>query len=146
MLQVLWLYGPDHKVTEVGTMNFFMYWTNENGEEELVTPPLSSGLILPGVTRLSLLELARGWRDIRVVERQIFMRDILKALNEKRILELFGAGTACVVCPIERILYQGQQLEIPTMVHNAPITMRLHKELTDIQYGRTQSSWTVEVE
>lgn len=29
--QVLWLYGDDHYVTEVGTMNLFMFWINENG-------------------------------------------------------------------------------------------------------------------
>ncbi|XP_061703008.1 branched-chain-amino-acid aminotransferase, mitochondrial isoform X2 [Syngnathoides biaculeatus] len=58
--QVLWLYGDDEEITEVGTMNLFIYWTNQNGERELVTPPLD-GIILPGVTRHSLLDLARTW-------------------------------------------------------------------------------------
>ncbi|XP_065267604.1 branched-chain-amino-acid aminotransferase, cytosolic isoform X8 [Emys orbicularis] len=58
--QVLWLYGEDHQITEVGTMNLFLYWENEDGEEELATPPLD-GIILPGVTRQSILELARKW-------------------------------------------------------------------------------------
>lgn len=31
--QVLWLYGPDHQLTEVGTMNIFVYWTHEDGGE-----------------------------------------------------------------------------------------------------------------
>lgn len=31
--QVLWLYGPDHQLTEVGTMNIFIYWTHEDGGE-----------------------------------------------------------------------------------------------------------------
>jgi len=142
---VLWLYGPDHKVTEVGTMNFFAFWINEKGNKELVTPPLSTGLILPGITRQSLLELASGWNEFDVVERPIFMRDILRALNDKRLLELFGAGTACNVCPIERILYDGMELEIPTMDNNAELTMRLHQAMTDIQYGTTPSSWMIEV-
>ena len=126
-------------------MNFFMFWINEKGDKELVTPPLSTGLILPGITRQSLLELAANWREFDVVERPIFMRDIVRALDENRLLELFGAGTACVVCPIERILYDGTELEIPTMVNNAALTMRLHKALTNIQFGKTPSSWTVEV-
>ena len=29
--QVMWLYGKDHYITEVGTMNLFMFWTNEQG-------------------------------------------------------------------------------------------------------------------
>ena len=126
-------------------MNFFAFWVNERGVRELVTPPLHTGLILPGITRQSLLELAAGWKEFDVVERPIFMRDILKALDEHRLLELFGAGTACVVCPIERILYDGTSLDIPTMRDGAPLTMRLHKALTDIQYGRAPSSWTVQV-
>jgi branched-chain amino acid aminotransferase len=43
-------------VTEVGTMNFFVFWKNEQGENELITPPLD-GTILPGITRKSLLTL-----------------------------------------------------------------------------------------
>jgi len=143
--QVLWLYGPDHELTEVGTMNLFVFWVNKSGKRELITPPLSTGIILPGVTRQSLLELAQGWGEFEVHERQVFMRDVIKALDEGRMLEMFGAGTACVVCPIEAIVYQGQRLEVPTMKTGAELTMRLHKTLTDIQFGRTPSDWTVVV-
>lgn len=57
---MLWLYGPQRLLTEVGTMNLFVFWHREDGELELVTPPLD-GLILPGVIRQSLLEMAREW-------------------------------------------------------------------------------------
>lgn len=36
------------------------------------------------------------------------MADLLKGLHENRVKEVFGSGTACVVCPINHILYQGQ--------------------------------------
>lgn len=55
-------------VTEVGTMNLLMYWKNENGEDELITPPLD-GTILPGVTRNSLLTLMREWKEFKVSEK-----------------------------------------------------------------------------
>jgi branched-chain amino acid aminotransferase len=42
-------------ITEVGTMNLFIYWTNEKGEKELLTPTLEDGTILPGVTRDSII-------------------------------------------------------------------------------------------
>nr|XP_042703291.1 branched-chain-amino-acid aminotransferase, mitochondrial-like [Chrysemys picta bellii] len=58
--QALWLYGDDHQITEVGTMNIFLFWTDPQGDLELVTPPLN-GIILPGVTRRSLLDLGRKW-------------------------------------------------------------------------------------
>lgn len=63
--QVLWLFGDDDQVTEVGTMNMFTFWVNEDGERELITAPLD-GTILPGVTRQSILELARDWGEFKV--------------------------------------------------------------------------------
>ncbi|XP_048356207.1 branched-chain-amino-acid aminotransferase, cytosolic isoform X2 [Sphaerodactylus townsendi] len=142
--QVLWLYGEDHQITEVGTMNLFLHWQNEDGEEELATPPLD-GIILPGVTRQSILDLAHKWGEFKVSERYITMSDLIAALKDRRVKEMFGAGTACVVCPISTILYQGETLHIPTMDNGPKIATRFLKELTDIQYGREDSEWTVEV-
>lgn len=141
--QVLWLYGEDHQLTEIGTMNVFVYLINEKGEKELVTPPLSSGLILPGVTRLSLLELAKPWNEFKISEREITMSEVKKALQEKRLLEIFGAGTACVVCPVGRIHYLNEDLIIPTLEHKESLTMRFLKTLTDIQYGKIPHEWAV---
>ncbi|GMF61951.1 unnamed protein product [[Candida] boidinii] len=57
--QNLWLFGPEHNVTEVGTMNFFVVFKDsKTGKKELVTAPLD-GTILEGVTRDSVLALAR---------------------------------------------------------------------------------------
>ena len=47
--------------------------------------PLNEGIVLPGVTRNSLLELARGWNEFKVVEKVITMKDIVTALNENRV-------------------------------------------------------------
>ncbi|XP_054848853.1 branched-chain-amino-acid aminotransferase, cytosolic-like isoform X1 [Eublepharis macularius] len=138
--QVLWLYGEDHQLTEVGTMNIFMFWKDQQGDLELVTPPLN-GIILPGVTRHSLLDLARKWGEFRVSEKVITMADLIKGLEEKRVKEVFGSGTACVVCPVNRILYRGKNYHIPTMENGPEIAKRFLKELTDIQYGRVASDW-----
>uniref|UniRef100_A0A8C1BMY4 Branched-chain-amino-acid aminotransferase, cytosolic n=1 Tax=Cyprinus carpio carpio TaxID=630221 RepID=A0A8C1BMY4_CYPCA len=138
--QVLWLYGENEEITEVGTMNLFIYWTTEKGEKELVTPPLD-GIILPGVTRQSLLDLAREWGDFKVTERRVLMKELIDALDDGRILEVFGSGTACVVCPVGSLLYRGQTYQIPTMKNGPDLAKRFHKELTDIQYGRTQRDW-----
>uniref|UniRef100_A0A3B3ZUE5 Branched-chain-amino-acid aminotransferase n=1 Tax=Periophthalmus magnuspinnatus TaxID=409849 RepID=A0A3B3ZUE5_9GOBI len=139
--QVLWLYGPEEEITEVGTMNLFIYWTNSKGERELVTPPLDDGLILPGVTRQSLLDLARDWGEFSVLERRVQMKDLMKALDQGQVLEVFGAGTACVVCPVGSLLYKGQMYQIPTMQNGPDLAKRFYKELTDIQYGRKPSDW-----
>ncbi|XP_052279510.1 branched-chain-amino-acid aminotransferase, cytosolic-like isoform X2 [Dreissena polymorpha] len=142
--QVLWLFGDDHQLTEVGAMNLFTFWVNEHGEKELVTAPLD-GLVLPGVTRKSLLELSKKWGEFKVTERKYTMKEVTKALNENRLLEMFGAGTACVVSPIDGLFYKNEMLKIPTM-NNPAVTNRCMKELLDIQYGRTPSDWVELVE
>ncbi|XP_028388500.2 branched-chain-amino-acid aminotransferase, cytosolic isoform X1 [Phyllostomus discolor] len=140
--QVLWLYGEDNQITEVGTMNLFLYWINEDGEEELATPPLD-GIILPGVTRQSVLDLARKWDEFKVSERHLTMGDLTTALEQSRVKEMFGTGTACVICPVSDILYKGETLHIPCMENGPKLASRILGKLTDIQYGREESDWTI---
>lgn len=142
--QVLWLYGKEHQVTEVGTMNFFVLWKNKNGEKELITAPLD-GTILPGVTRQSMLDLSRQWGEFKVSEKVFFMPELVEAIKEGRVLEAFGAGTAAVVSPIKQISYKGVDYDIPIdpAAGAGPLTKRMWNSLMDIQYGRVESPWSV---
>ncbi|ORY01711.1 branched-chain amino acid aminotransferase II [Basidiobolus meristosporus CBS 931.73] len=145
--QNLWLYGENDQLTEVGTMNCFVFLKNEQGETELVTPPLN-GLILPGVTRDSILGLAREWNEFKVSEREITMSEIVKAQEEGRLIEMFGTGTACVVSPIRNIGYQGKQIKVPLDPKDpnsqaGPLTRRLNDTLLSIQYGEIEHPWSV---
>ena len=101
--QVLFLPGDDHRVTEVGSMNVFVVMRTASGQVELVTAPLS-GDILPGVTRRSILDLARADPasvGVDVVSERVFtMPEVVAASRDGRLLEVFGAGTAAVVCPV----------------------------------------------
>jgi branched-chain amino acid aminotransferase len=139
--QVLWMLGDD--ITEVGAMNVFFLIQEDEGEGKrkiLVTPPLSRGDILPGVTRRSIMELASSWSDVIVQERNITLTEVTEAAKKNQILEVFGAGTAAVVTPI---------CGINDITIDAPgeFTQRVWKELIDIQYGRKihPDSWSVEV-
>jgi branched-chain amino acid aminotransferase len=143
--QVLWLFDKEEYLTEAGTMNICVVIKNKNGETELVTPPLD-GTILEGVTRQSILDLTRKWGDIKVTERPITMKETLKLLEKNQLVEAFGAGTACVVCPIESILYKDVKYKIPTMETGAKVMSRIAKELNDIQYGRVIHEWAPLVE
>lgn len=154
--QILWLYGSEEHVTEVGAMNVFFLFdkkqtttmTNDNDDNvrrmELVTPPLTNGDILPGVTRQSILELTSRWGEFDVVERALSMKEIIDASSEGRLIEAFGAGTAAVVTPISHIQYRGVDIVIP-----APgvLTQRLFNDLVDIQYGIVggPEGWSVRV-
>ncbi|KAI9099893.1 aminotransferase [Phlyctochytrium arcticum] len=145
--QNLWLFGPEEYITEVGTMNFFMVWTNEKGQKELLTPPLD-GTILPGVTRDSIISLAKEWNEFDVVERSITMTDVAKAIKEKRVHEMFGSGTAAIVSPIKMIHFNGQDYHIPLDPSKkdsqaGPITKRMADTIMGIQYGEIEHPWSV---
>ncbi|XP_033107005.1 branched-chain-amino-acid aminotransferase, cytosolic-like isoform X2 [Anneissia japonica] len=143
--QVLWLYGDQDNVTEVGTMNMMMMWHNMDGDLELITPPLD-GTILPGVTRKALLELAHGWGEFKVTEKGFTMEELQTGLKDNKVLEVFGAGTACVVCPVGSILYKDEVLKIPTMDNGAPYATRFYNTLLDIQYGNIPSDWVYDID
>ncbi len=145
----MWLFGDEDYVTEVGTMNQFFYWINEDGEKELVTPPLD-GTILPGVTRDTLLSITREWNEFKVSERPFRMDDVIKVHREGRILEAFGSGTAAIVCPVDLIGYNGNDYVIPLDParpgeKSGPLARRIYETITDIQYGVTPHKWSVPI-
>lgn len=98
--QVLWLLNGS--VTEAGASNFFVVWKTREGKTELVTAPLGDKIILDGITRRSILQLARerltGSKSVLppvdVVEKQFTIDDIAEAVAEGRLIEAFAAGTA----------------------------------------------------
>lgn len=143
--QVLWLFGDDDAITEVGSMNVFFFLDNaKTGRKELITAPLDRGDILPGVTRRSIIELAAAWGEFDVVERYPTMPEIRDAAHEGRLIEAFGAGTAAVVSPISCIRYQGADIEINA---TGELTQRIWDELTGIQYGKVEGpdGWSVQL-
>lgn len=139
--QLLWLFGEDRQITEVGAMNVFIFYKNQNGEKVLATPPLN-GLILPGITRRSILELVKEWDEFLVEERDFTMNELIDLSKNNNILEFFGTGTAAVISPVSSILYEGKDIKLPTMEQPAPLYSRLFNAITDIQYGRVSHPWT----
>lgn len=89
MQSVLWLFGDDDQITEAGTMNIFLVIKGDNGEKELITPPLS-GLILPGGIRNSVLELAKQYKRTKAVERTINMKELKYLVKKGRVSNLFS--------------------------------------------------------
>jgi branched-chain amino acid aminotransferase len=129
--QVLWLDGVEQRyVEEVGSMNIFFYI-----DGELITPALN-GSILPGVTRDSIISLARLW-GIPCSERRIAIEEIINAQKEGKQVEIFGSGTAAVVSPVGTVKYRD---EVITINDNqvGPMTRKLYEALTDIQYRRAE--------
>lgn len=127
--QVLWTDAVHHEyIEESGTMNAMFIIDNV-----LVTPELS-GTILDGVTRNSLLALAKD-KGIKVEERRISYRELLQAFESGKRIEAFGAGTAAVVAPIEVIAIGHKQY--PCYIAPDAIMYQLQKALYDIRKGIT---------
>lgn len=145
--QVLWLFGEENYITEAGGSNLFVLWINERGEKELVTAPLGDGLILPGVTRASVLELAREFEDVIVSERNFTIGELLAASAEERLLEAFGTGTAFFIAPVTEIHFRGQDVTLPSAMGRAPrFASHVKEKLRGIMYGATDHAWGVVVD
>jgi branched-chain amino acid aminotransferase len=126
-------------VEEVGSMNIFFVIG-----DELITPELNRS-ILSGVTRDSVLQLARSW-GVKVAERKISIDEVYAAHGAGELKEVFGSGTAAVVSPVGNIKYNGREITIGDG-GVGPLSARLFKELMDIQYGRAEDTynWIVPV-
>lgn len=156
--QILWLLGPDCLVTEAGASNFFVVWrVPETGRLQLVTAPLDDRIILDGVTRRSVLELARtrlasGWAGadaaeenleaLDIVERKFTMAELVDAAAEGRLVEAFAAGTAFFIAPVGMIHFRGKDVDIPLAAGDSGKYAHIIKTwLRNIMYGKENHEW-----
>ena len=139
--QLLWTDSTSHEYfEESGTMNlFFMI------DDVLLTPRLSD-TILPGITRDSVLTLMKEW-GLKVEERRISVKEVLTALNEGRLQDAFGVGTAATVAPISGIGFEGNDWDLAPVAQR-PMSTKLKAALDDIRYGKSVDihNWMVPVE
>ncbi len=138
--QVLWLDGREQKyVEEVGSMNIIFCFG-----KKLVTPALN-GSILPGITRASVLELARRL-GYEAEERRIAIDEVVAGAADGSLTEAFGTGTAAVISPVGSLHYKGRNYTVGGD-KVGPITQELFDRLTAIQYGRAKDEfgWVREI-
>ncbi len=138
--QVMWLDGVERRyVEEVGSMNIFFV-----KDGELITPELS-GSLLPGITRRSVIELARKL-GYKVTERAIPITEVIEGAKDGTITECFGSGTAVVISPVGSMNYKDEKIQI-NGEKIGQLTVELYNKLTDIQYGRSEDEfgWRVSV-
>jgi branched-chain amino acid aminotransferase len=103
----------------------------------LVTPELS-GAILPGVTRDTVLTLARD-AGHPVEERRVDVDEWREGARSGRIAEVFACGTAAVITPIGTLKWPGGEVTAGDGTPGAT-TLALRRQVTDLQYGRTPDS------
>ncbi|KAH9655414.1 Branched-chain-amino-acid aminotransferase 6 [Citrus sinensis] len=120
-------------VEEASTSNIFVV------KENVISTPPTNGTILPGITRKSIIEIARVL-GYQVEERAILVEELFDAE------EVFCTGTAVVVNPVNSITYQDKRTEYKRGV--GTVGQKLYEILTGIQSGciEDEMGWTVELD
>lgn len=138
--QLLWTDGKTHQyLEESGTMNL-MFVINDT----LLTPATSTS-ILAGITRDSILQLAKD-RGLAIEERKVSVAEIIEAAQNGTLQEAFGCGTAAVVSQIITIGFRGTDYQLPP-VEGRKYSTAFAQELDAIRTGQApdKHGWIVKV-
>ncbi len=138
--QIIWTDARNHRyLEESGTMNLMFVI-----DDVLITAPLGD-TILAGITRDSVLTLARDWR-MKVQERKISIDEVIDAHKRGTLQEAFGTGTAATIAHISLIGFEGKDYELPP-VEERIFSHRVAKELDNIRKGKIEDvhNWTYKI-
>lgn len=130
--QVVFLDAAEHKwIEELGGMNLFFVFD----DGRIVTPPLT-GTILPGITRDSLITLARE-EGLEVAEKRYSLDQWREDAGSGKLVETFACGTAAVVTPVGRVAGNDGEFTIGS---GGPgqLTTKLRERLVAIQRGTAE--------
>jgi branched-chain amino acid aminotransferase len=127
--QLIWTDGQTHKyIEESGTMNI-MFVVNDT----LITAPVGD-TILNGITRDSVLELARDW-DMQVEVRPFAVEELINAIEKNELQEAFGVGTAATIANIEVIGYRGNDYHLD--MNKTNFSAKVLEALNNIKTGKS---------
>ncbi|HMT74128.1 MAG TPA: branched-chain amino acid aminotransferase [Chitinophagaceae bacterium] len=129
--QVLWTDATEHKyVQECGTMNVFFIIG-----DTAITPDLSQGTILAGVTRMSVITLLKDM-GLKVEERPLGIDEIVAAYKEGQLKEIFGTGTAATISYVQELKYNDVEMKFAT--DSWKTAAKVKERLTDIRVARAE--------
>ncbi|MBK6264873.1 branched-chain amino acid aminotransferase [Marivirga sp. S37H4] len=132
--QLLWTDAKQHKyIEESGTMNI-MFVINDT----LITPEIGS-TILNGITRNSVVTLARDW-GMQVEERKVSVDEIIQAAKDGTLQEAFGAGTAATIAHIKLIGHEGVDYTLPA-IEERKFSNKVLKALDAIKSGESEDKF-----
>jgi len=131
--QVIWTDDNTHEyIEEAGAMNIFV-----RINDTLITSP-TSDRILDGITRKSILQLARD-KNINVEVRKITVTEVVTAAKDGSLKEMFGAGTAAVISPISGFGFKNEDFDLPEFENT--FASQLKKYITDIQTNKVEDPY-----
>merc|ERR1711879_229644 len=147
---IMWLFDDgnfpngvkgDPLVMEAGSMNLFVVWyREEDGRLELITPPLDDNIVIPGVVRDSCMKIPQEWDDVIVTERFFRWSEFSRAIEQGRVREVFGTGTSSYITVLGKVLSkvnkeEGEWIDFPVEREiEDSISNRLCQELHEIKH------------
>ncbi|NJL14694.1 MAG: branched-chain amino acid aminotransferase [Microscillaceae bacterium] len=138
--QLIWTDALTHQfVEEAGTMNVMFKIGGK-----IITAP-TGDTILAGITRKSILQLARAW-GYPLEERPLAVAEVIEAAQNTQLEEAFGVGTAAMISPIALIGYEGQHYPLAPLQKDS-FALRAKQYLIDLCKGREADTfgWLTEV-
>lgn len=138
--QVLWLDAVSLKnIEEVGTMNIYIRFN-----DEVVTPQLTGG-ILPGITRMSVLQILKDW-NFNVNERVVTIDEFIERYDKGEVLDVFGTGTASIISSVGEMKFKDKVMPI-NGGKSGELATKLFSHITGLQYGQItdEHNWLIPV-
>ncbi|WP_158825253.1 branched-chain amino acid aminotransferase [Mucilaginibacter lacusdianchii] len=127
--QMIWTDAKEHLYAEeMGAANVMFVL-----DGTLVTPS-TRDTILDGVTRNTVLAIARDW-GMPIEERRVSIAEIIEGAKSGKLTDAFGAGTAATIAPVGSIFYEGEEYHLSDPA-SREFSTKLFKKLNDIRYGR----------
>ncbi|GAA2509483.1 MAG: branched-chain amino acid aminotransferase [Kocuria sp.] len=123
----------DDAIEELGGMNVFFVFD----DNRLVTPELT-GTILEGITRDSVIQLARE-RGMTVEERAFTLDEWREGVRSGHLTEVFACGTAAVIAPVRQLVGHDETIG-PDDAQPGEVTMSIRQQLLDIQTGKAEDT------
>jgi branched-chain amino acid aminotransferase len=133
--QLVWTDAKEHKyIEESGTMNIVFQIGGK-----LITPTEDADTILRGITKRSVLEVAKKM-GVEVEERKVSVEEIITAAKNGTLEDAFGAGTAATIAQIAIIGYRDERLELPPL-EGRTISNKIKTYMDDMKTGRVNDDF-----
>lgn len=131
--QLIWTDAKEHAyVEEAGTANLLFIMN-----DTLITP--SSETILRGITRLSIMDIAKKW-GMKTESRKVSIKELIQGIENGSVTEAFAAGTAATLTPIAEIGYNGQTYKLSDPATRG-FSNKVLAYLNDLRYGRIEDEF-----
>ena len=133
--QLIWTDAEEHKyIEESGTMNIVFVIG-----DKIISPSEDTDTILRGITKRSVLDLARDW-GYEVEERKVSVNEVIEAIQTGELKEAFGAGTAATIAHIDIIHHQGTDYKLPEIA-SREFSNKVYKQLNSIKSGKAEDKF-----